>query len=115
MSKPWQFIRWYPGPTIPRVDVKPLSAPIAEPQAAPGSCPQCRGTGRGSGSDEYGWHKCGGCNGSGKSAAEPQAEPATWAVAERCWLCLGKGDQGEGSAPGSCPCCHGAGKVGGQP
>ncbi len=103
--RPWPFIRWSPAPGIPAVDIEPLT-PTAEPQAAPGPCPQCRGTGRGSGSDEYGWHKCGGCNGSGKSIAEP--------LAERCWLCLGKGDRGEGSPPRSCPSCHGTGEVGGR-
>lgn len=44
------------------MDIELLSAPVAT-QADPGQCPKCRGTGRGTGSDEYGWHKCEGCDG----------------------------------------------------
>lgn len=59
---PWAFIRWRPHPSIPEVDVAPLSVPV---------------------------------------------EP----LAERCWLCLGNGDRGKDSAPRSCPCCDGTGRV----
>jgi hypothetical protein len=48
------------GPGIPRMDIELLDAPVAT-QDEP--CPKCRGTGRGTGSDEYGWHKCEGCDG----------------------------------------------------
>jgi DnaJ-class molecular chaperone len=52
------------GPGIPRVDIEPLSV-AATVQDEP--CPECRGTGRGNGSDEYGWHKCEGCGGAGET------------------------------------------------
>lgn len=51
------------GTGIPRVDIEPLSVPVAKPTAKP--CHECRGTGRGNGSGEYGWHKCEGCGGAG--------------------------------------------------
>ena len=54
------------GPGIPRVDIEPVSVPVAKPATEP--CPKCRGTGRGNGSDEYGWHKCEGCGGAGKAS-----------------------------------------------
>lgn len=54
----------------------------------------------------------------GPAPSQPIApRPAEVAPAnqDRCWLCLGKGDQGEGSLAGSCPCCHGTGKARGKP
>lgn len=39
----------------------------------------------------------------------PPAEPAQ--NTDRCWLCLGKGDDGDGSP---CPNCEGTGQRGGQ-
>ena len=39
-------------------------------------------------------------------AAEPATEPAQ--PADRCWLCLGKGDNGDGE---DCPACLGRGQI----
>lgn len=48
--------------------------------------------------------------------AEELDEPAAAPKGERCWLCLGRGTTGKGSHEygwEKCPCCKGAGTVGG--
>lgn len=84
-DKSWSFIHWHPAPGIPAVDIEPLDLHTTgagsgdlhttgvgsgPPSRESAPCPQCLGTGRGTGSDEYGWHRCE-CNGSGKLEAKP--------------------------------------------